>query len=86
MIFFIDKYLKCKYSEDLKGLYILKDLSKYNIYKSNMFYVKDDDLNYISHTYHKSNKVGWVTDYTYVGNNSLAYCSKIDDFKLMELK
>lgn len=84
LLFYIDSNLRCKYSVDLKGLYILNNLSKYNIYKANAFYIKDDSLNYISHTYYKSNRVGWVTDYTYIGNNSLAYCSKIDDFKLMK--
>lgn len=79
LLFFIDKKLR-----NLNGLCILKDLSKYNILKANVFYIKDEDLNYISHTYHKSNRAGWVTDYTYTGNNSLAYCSKIDDFKLMK--
>lgn len=79
LLFFIDKELR-----NLKGLYILKDLSKYNISKANVFYIKDESLNYISHTYHKSNRAGWVTDYTYIGNNSLAYCDKIDDFKLMK--
>ena len=79
LLFFIDKKLR-----NLNGLYILKDLSKYNISKANVFYVKDKDLNYRSHTYHKSNRAGWVTDYTYIGNNSLAYCSKVDDFKLMK--
>lgn len=81
LFFFIDKKLK-----NLNGLYILKDLSKYNISKANVFYIKDKNLNYISNTYHKSNRAGWVTDYIYKCNNSLAYCSKIDDFKLMELK
>lgn len=81
LLFYMDEKLR-----NLNGLYILKDLSKYDISKSNVFYIKDDSLNYIIHTYHKSNKAGWVTDYTYIGNNSLAYCSKIDDFKLMELK